>query len=422
MRPLTVVLSLVLALGATTEVRADQWVSPSKVTLSSPNQRWVGVIIPATDGRSGAKLTFGPATGPTTTITLQTKWAPVDAVLFDDGTLLTLDHWHQLGYGKVAQLYERDGTVRWSKTLVELVGQATVDAADHSVSSIWWRKTPLEWSLAKDGKSGRITLFDENQLELRLADGSATIVAVTTLPDDPQRRLNRARALFKQDGQETATLNLLTQMLAKDPENYEAAYLYLQVAHKVNDHPLAVAMLDKISPAWKRTDGGYALANVTVLWATSLIAVARLPDAERVLRKGAAAAPSYPNPTLALAGLLYDHQREADGDRAIADFVATAIKVPMIDGYGLLAVADFYRQRKAPAKALAVSLKGYKQTEVTNVFLYRGLAQLYEELGKVADAIRISEQLRADYVRRGAGYEQDLELIDAELVRLRAKR
>lgn len=59
------------------------------------------------------------------------------------------------------------------------------DHAQHSVSWIWWRKRPLEWSLAADGKRGLITLFDENQVQLVLRDGSTTIVAVATIPDDP---------------------------------------------------------------------------------------------------------------------------------------------------------------------------------------------------------------------------------------------
>lgn len=418
MRTLIITLAIVLWV---TNARADEWVTPTTKTLTSPNKKWVAVITPARDPKAGVKATITPAGGQPTTITLASKWAPVDAVLFDDGTLLTLDQWHQLGYGKVAQLYERDGTVRWSKTLQELVGQTFIETADHSVSSIWWRKTPLEWSLSKDGKTGLITLFDENQLQLTVKDGTAIIVVVGNLPDDPVRQLNRARALAKQDGQGPAAIAVLEKMLAKDPEHYEALYVFLEVAHRLNDHSLAVAMLDRVSPRWKRKDAGYSLANVCVLWSTSLLAVSRAADAERVLRQGAATAPSYPNPVLALGKLLYDQKRKAEADAALDDFVGRALKQSYVDQYALTAVADFYRQRKDPRKALAIYQKGYKKTEVTNQFLYASLAQVYEELGQIGEAIKIQEQLLAYFQKQGSAFDSYAKSTRDELARLRAK-
>ncbi len=416
-----IVLLLAIVL-ASTGARADQWVTPSTVTVTSPNKKWVAVITPSRDAKASAKATITPAGGAPTTITLAHRSAPVGVVLFDDGTLLTLDHWHQLGYGKVAELYERDGTVRWSKTLQDLVGQTFIDTADHSVSSIWWRKTPLEWTLSKDGKTGSITLFDENQLHLTIKDGTAIIVMVGNVPDDPVRQLNRARALAKQDGQGPAAIALLEKMLAKNPEHYEAIYVYLEVAHRMNDHPLAVAMLDKISPRWTKKDAGYNLANVCVLWATSLIAVSRSADAERVLRQGAAAAPSYPNPLLALGKLFYDTKRKAEADAAFDDFVSRILKASYVDHYALTAVADFYRQRKEPRKALAIYLKGYKKTEITNQFLYGSLAEVFEELGQIGDAIKIHEQLLAYFQKQGSAFASYLKSEQDNLSRLRAKQ
>ncbi len=412
MRTLLVLLALI---GT---ARADEWVSPSKVTLTSPNKKWSAEITPSKDPKVGTQAKLGPTGGAMKTITLQDKWMPVDSVLLDDGTLLTLDHWHQLGFGKVALLYERDGTVRWSKTLLELVGQQLIDAADHSKSSIWWRKTPLEWSLAKDGKSGLVTLFDENQLQLTFKDGSSSLVAVTKLPDDPIRQLNRARALAKQDGQASAALSLLDQMLAKNPENYEAAALYLDVAQRVNDHPLAITMLDKISPTWKSSaTAGYSFANVAIAWSVSLVAVARLADAERVLKQAALATPTYANPVLSLGKLLYDANRQADADRALDDFLAKTLTASYVDTYAISTIGDFYKQRKNFKQALATYLKGYKKTEITNQFLYFNLAGTYEELGKRDDAIKIHEQLLAYF--RANKFDNYIKQTEAELARLR---
>ncbi len=266
-----------------------------------------------------------------------------------------------------------------------------------------------------------ITLFDENTLQLTIKDGSAIIVMVGNVPDDPVRQLNRARALAKQDGQQSAAIALLEKMLAKDPEHYEAIYLYLQVAQRVNDHALAVATLDKVSPRWKRTDGGYSLANVCVLWATSLAAVSRPADAERVLRQGAAAAPTYTNPVVALGKLLYDANRKTEADAVLDDFVARTLKASYVDHYGLSAIADFYRQRKDLKKALAIYLKGYKTTEVTNQFLYASLAQVYEELGQIANAIKINDQLLAYFEKQSSAFDMYKKSTRDELTRLKAK-
>lgn len=401
--------------------RADQWVTPTARTVVSPNQRLKAVITPAADGKSGATATIGAQDQSGTTFTLSARWMPVDVVLFDDGSLLALDHWHQLGYGKVATLYERDGKIRWSKTLVELVGQAVVDHAQHSVSSIWWRKTPVEWSLAKDGKSGLITLFDENQLQLVLRDGSAKLVAVTALPDDPARLLNRARALAEGPGQEAAATAVLDRALAKDPDLLEAVSLYVQILQRTNDHARAVALLDRLSPRWKTQDG-YNVANVYVAWAASLTALSRKAEAERVLRLAVTAAPGYTNPAVALAALLLDQGRRKDADKVLDDFVGRLLKASSLDSYSLAAVADFYKQRGDHAKALAHYRKGYKKDQVTNQFLYGSLAELHEAMGDDREAIRIHEQLLAYFVKMGPAFDTYARSTRTELARLRAKR
>jgi hypothetical protein len=401
--------------------RADQWVTPTARTVTSPNQKLTAVITPAADGKSGATVTIGEKSRPGKPFTLATRWMPVDAVLFDDGSLLALDHWHQLGYGKVAILYERGGAIRWSKTLVDLVGQVVADSADHSVSSIWWRKMPLEWSLAKDGKSGLITLFDENQLQLVLSDGSTKPVAVAAIPDDPARLLNRARALAHQPGQEAAAMAALDRALAKDPDLLEAVSLYVDTLQRTKDHARAVALLERLSPQWKTKDG-YNLANVYVAWAASLTALSRKADAERVLRLAVTAAPGYTNPAVALATLLIDQGRRKDADKVLDDFVGRLLKASYLDLYSLAAAADFSKQRGDHKRALAHYLKGYKKDQVTNQFLYASLAALYEEMGNDGEAIRIHEQLLDYFATMGSAFDSYAQSTWTELTRIRAKR
>lgn len=400
-----------------TTARADEWVTPTARTLVSPNQRVQAVIAPSANGKTAARATIGA--GPS--FSLLSPWMPVDAVLFDDGSLLTLDDWHALGYGTVARVYEHDGAIRWSKTLADLLGQAFVDSAPHSVSSIWWRKTPLEWTLAKDGKTGVITLYDENQLQLTLRDGSAKPVSVANLPDDPQRLLNRARALVK-DGKDAAAVALLDRAIAKDPDLLEGISLYVEALQHTKDHARVVAALDRMSARWTAGRDGYSLANIYIAWATSLTALARPTDAERVLRLGVAAAPTYPNPATALAKLLVDQGRRKDADVVLDAFVGRLFNAPNLDTYALDNVAEFYKTHGDPAKALAHYLKAYKKTEVTNQFLYANLALLYEQMGNDTEAIRINDQLLAYFKKMGSAFDTYTRSTRAELARLRAKK
>ena len=398
---------------------ADQWATPTRQVIVSPNGKLQAVITPAKHGKSAASVSVGPK-GVGKAFTLVEPATPVASVLFDDGTLLTFDNWHQLGFGKVATLYERTGKVRWTKTLDELVGQQMAESATRSVSSVWWRRVPLEWSLARDGKSGLVTLFDENQVKIDLADGASTLVAVTTLPDDPERLLNRARALA-QRGQDVAALAALERAIAKDPDQFEALGLYVDILQRTSDHARAVAMLERVSPRWKTKDG-YGVANVSIAWAKSLTALSKASEAERVLRLGVAAAPTYVNPAIALATLLVEQKRPKDADVVVDEFVARLFKVPYLDTFALANIADFYKVRHEYRKALALYLKGYKADQVTNQFLYAELAELYEEMGNDADAIRINEQLLAYFQKMGSAFDSYTKTTREALVRLRAKK
>src|SRR5688572_700682 len=307
--------ALVLLVLVASVAHADQWVSPTVQTVKSPNGKVTATITPSKDGKSAATAMIGK-----TKITLNAPWMPVDTVVFDDGTLLTFDDWHSLGHGNVATFYERTGKVRWKKTLVQLLGKHA-EGAQQSVSSIWWRSTPIEWKLATDGKSGTVTLFDEHHVRIELKDGASTIVPVDNLPDVPQRLVNRARALANRDGQEAAAAALLERVIAKEPTNFEALGLYVDLLQRSNDHARVIATLERVSPKWATQDG-HSVANVSIAWAKSLQALAKTSEAERVLRLAVTSAPTYPNPAIALATLLVDQKRPKEADRVLEDFVA----------------------------------------------------------------------------------------------------
>ena len=158
-----------------------------------------------------------------------------------------------------------------------------------------------------------------------------------------------------------------------------------------------------------------------VAWAISLTALSRASDAERVLRRAVVAAPSYPNPAIALAALLVDQRHGKDADQVLDDFVGRLLKAPDLDTYALQAAADFYRKRNDLAKALALYLKGYKRDRITNQFLYADLAELYEQMNNDAEAIRIDEQLLDYFQKAGSAFELYIKRTRDELDRLHAK-
>lgn len=407
---------LIAALLLTSFAAADEWVTPTPRTLTSPDGKRSAVITPASK-KAGATVEM--LAGKTKKRTFELKTVPVDAVLFDDGSLLVLDHWHQLGFGNVATLYTADGKPRWTKTLEQLIGKSLVERAQHSVSSIWWRKVPLEWTLDADRKSGTITLFDENQVRLTLADGSASLVSVGNLPADAERLLNRARVLAREGGRRDEAIALLDRVIALDPARLEAVRIEAELFANANEHARVIALLDRVSPGWKTTDNS-EVANLCIIWAKSLRTLDRHPEAEKKLRLGIAAAPAYPNPTIELATMLADQKRTKDADVVLDEFVARLFKAPYLDTYALTTVAEYY-ERVDPKKALAVYLKAYKKDEVTNQFLYAQLAALHEKLGNTAEAIRIHEQLLAYFQKMGSAFDSYTKSTRETLARLRAK-
>ena len=135
---------------------ADQWPAPQTREVWSQSRDYFVRVIP---GKSiGETVGFrGAPTGPyataelyrrasdrsyrlTWTISLVNPVAPIDLFLTDRGYLVTLDNWHNMGYGKIVAVYSPDGKLLRSHALDDLFSAAEIDKLPRSVSSIWWRK------------------------------------------------------------------------------------------------------------------------------------------------------------------------------------------------------------------------------------------------------------------------------------------
>jgi hypothetical protein len=137
-------------------------------------------------------------TGDSWTVSLVNGSAPVDVLLLDDGSLLTLDEWHRMGYENTAVYYATGGTLQWQHDLEHLLSEKMIDRVPTSVSSRWWRASPLETLFSVDEQDRTlvsVTLYNEHRLTLRLIDGASWVVHVEDPGDDVKRLLRRADEL-----------------------------------------------------------------------------------------------------------------------------------------------------------------------------------------------------------------------------------
>ncbi len=74
------------------------------------------------------------------TITLLNPVAPAEFFVTDRGALITLDNWHNRGYGKVVAFYSPEGKPIRAYELSDLFNKGEIDGFEHSVSSIRWHE------------------------------------------------------------------------------------------------------------------------------------------------------------------------------------------------------------------------------------------------------------------------------------------
>jgi hypothetical protein len=66
--------------------------------------------------------------------------APAEFFVRDSGSLITLDNWHNIGYGKVVAFYTPESKPIRACELSDLFTKSEIEGFGHRVSSIQWRK------------------------------------------------------------------------------------------------------------------------------------------------------------------------------------------------------------------------------------------------------------------------------------------
>ncbi len=158
MRKLHQAASCLAVLLICTAVHSDDWASPQVREVFSKSRDYFVRVIPGNswgdavgfkgaDKGSYAKAQFFRRQADqsyklTREIQTGSPVAPVDFFVSGAGYLVTLDNWHNVGYGKIAVFYSPEGTLIRAYTLDDLFSKEEIEQFDHSVSSIWWRSYP----------------------------------------------------------------------------------------------------------------------------------------------------------------------------------------------------------------------------------------------------------------------------------------
>jgi hypothetical protein len=100
--------------------------------------------------------------------TLLNPVAPVDIFVSNDGRLVTVDNWHNRGYGSVLAVYDAGGRLVKAYALNDLFLKSEIDAYPHSVSSRMWHSGPVYLN------------HDQRTLYLMISSGRDLVLGLTT--------------------------------------------------------------------------------------------------------------------------------------------------------------------------------------------------------------------------------------------------
>jgi hypothetical protein len=154
---------------ATGLVTADSWPGATITETFSANRDWFVRVTPGTSvgntvGFAGSpKGAFATAEWFSRTsdggyriaarTTLANPVAPVQTFVTDHGYVVTLDNWHNLGYGAAVAAYRPDGTRVVALALADLYSKGEIAAFSRSVSSIGWRSASQQAYVRHDQRS-----------------------------------------------------------------------------------------------------------------------------------------------------------------------------------------------------------------------------------------------------------------------------
>jgi len=195
---------LTFALLGCAVAAADDWPGPRVFTEFSESGRYFVRFLPgesigdtvgfagARKGRYATALLY--AREPDRSYRLQHEIAlanpvlPVSALVADDGSFITFDNWHNLGFGKVVAIYAPTGRLVRSWELTELYSKERVESIPHTVSSRAWRCAPTHFVEPGEQKSVYVAEALGGYFVFTLATGGVAHTAGTRKQCTPPSR------------------------------------------------------------------------------------------------------------------------------------------------------------------------------------------------------------------------------------------
>lgn len=176
-----------LLLVTCTPAHADSWAPPSESIVPSPSGTYLVRITPGESlgdvfGYAGAKkgkfagakiYKYDAATdafGLHGSFELLSPVAPNIVKLTDTGALVTVDNWHNVGYGHIVVAYDAAGRTLAKFTLADLIPEEEHAEIPTSASSIWWRCGDLD--VSPDGRMLEVLDYREGLIRIDVSAGT----------------------------------------------------------------------------------------------------------------------------------------------------------------------------------------------------------------------------------------------------------
>ena len=144
------------------DARADSWPAPRTREAFSESRQYFVRIYPGVErnGRYATAEFYRREPDRSYRLVAEANLlnpvAPVEFLVADNGHLVTVDNWHNVGHGKVMVLYDATGRLIRAYELRELFSPEEIQRFPHSVSSIQWRKGPVY--VRQDQKTTLVTV------------------------------------------------------------------------------------------------------------------------------------------------------------------------------------------------------------------------------------------------------------------------
>ena len=123
-------------------------------------------------------------------VTLVNPVSPLNALVADDGHFVTLDNWHNVGFGKVVAIYAPSGKLVRGYELTDLYSSEKLEKIPHSISSRYWRCAPVHF-VEQEQKSVYVPEALGGYFVFRLATGEMKYEAGSrTTCDSPNQPLS----------------------------------------------------------------------------------------------------------------------------------------------------------------------------------------------------------------------------------------